>query len=420
MKKIAIFCVLIVVLFIISWCDLFGSDPCKWDPDSKHCYQAEAVNAWDPSICAKIDGKEFKQYGSNPPKDKCYMMVAAELWNYDICNKIKWWMMSYTKEDCIMEVINKNDDPGWCDHIKDKGSKQTCMENFQSANALYLKDQQIDDITQRLKDNPDDAELQAELEKVLESKKKLFPYLSSEEQSEYVKSYRENLMDDISDDDVKLAIAKEYNAYKKDNPDVDVISLLDKMKKITDKQQLIKRIDEDANYLVDAVKWQMMDIAEQWKDMAVDFVKDKAVDWLKTNGWDNLKWGIERLEWMKDKYDTASEEYEAINKKYQQLKETYDKIVAVYDKMDSFDTLVAQWKITADKAKVLKWAVLLHNGLTAVTEYVPVFGSTVSKVTDATFETVIEVAEERAARTTALDKCIDDPLNCDLDNITAY
>jgi hypothetical protein len=30
---------------------------------------------------------------------------------------------------------------------------------------------------------------------------------------------------------------------------------LDKMKKITDKQQLIKRIDEDANYLVDAVKW---------------------------------------------------------------------------------------------------------------------------------------------------------------------
>ncbi|OQB42407.1 MAG: hypothetical protein BWY04_00287 [candidate division CPR1 bacterium ADurb.Bin160] len=128
------------------------------------------------------------------------------------------------------------------------------MENFQSANALYMKDQQIDDITQRLKDNPDDAELQAELEKVLESKKKLFPYLSSEEQSEYVKSYRENLMDDISDDDVKLAIAKEYNAYKKDNPDVDVISLLDKMKKITDKQQLIKRIDEDANYLVDAVK----------------------------------------------------------------------------------------------------------------------------------------------------------------------
>ena len=77
MKKIAIFCVLIVVLFIISWCDLFGSDPCKWDPDSKHCYQAEAVNAWDPSICAKIDGKEFKQYGSNPPKDKCYMMVAV-------------------------------------------------------------------------------------------------------------------------------------------------------------------------------------------------------------------------------------------------------------------------------------------------------------------------------------------------------
>jgi hypothetical protein len=63
---------------------------------------------------------------------------------------------------------------------------------------------------------------------------------------------------------------------------------------------------------------------------------------------------------------------------------------------------------------------LLQNGLTAVTDYVPVFGSTISKITDATFEMTIKVAEERAKRTTALDKCINDPLNCDTDNISGY
>jgi len=55
-----------------------------------------------------------------------------------------------------------------------------------------------------------------------------------------------------------------------------------------------------------------------------------------------------------------------------------------------------------------------------VTEYVPVFGSTISKITNATFETTIKVAEERAKRTTALDKCIDDPLNCNTDSISGY
>lgn len=55
-----------------------------------------------------------------------------------------------------------------------------------------------------------------------------------------------------------------------------------------------------------------------------------------------------------------------------------------------------------------------------MTDYVPVFGSTISKITDATFETTIKVAEERAKRATALDKCIEDPLNCDTDNISGY
>lgn len=75
------------ILPLISGC--WDDDPCANDPDSKHCYQEQALSAGDPSMCKKIDGKEFKQYGSNPPRDKCYMMLAAKLGDYSLCNKVK-------------------------------------------------------------------------------------------------------------------------------------------------------------------------------------------------------------------------------------------------------------------------------------------------------------------------------------------
>jgi hypothetical protein len=164
----------------------------------------------------------------------------------------------------------------------------------------------------------------------------------------------------------------------------------------------------------------MTALAQAGQDEVTDIMKEKAADWIKENGWDKLKWSLKNLEWMKEKYEKWSEAYNAIDEKYQKIKWVYDQVNGIYTKMDSLDTLVAQGKLTADKANVIKWAVLLQNGLTAVTEYVPIFWSTVSTITNATFETAIKVAEERAKRTTALDKCIEDPLNCDTDNISGY
>lgn len=420
MKNYLLLLLLISPLLFLAGCNWFGEDPCADNPDSKHCYQAEAVESWDPSACKKIKWEEFKEYGSNPPRDKCYMMVAAKLGDYSICSKIKWWEMSYTKEDCIFEVIGENDDPKWCDLIKDDSRLAECNDTFRSTNAMVMKDQMIDDLTEKLRDDPENEELKAQLQKAMDAKKKLFPLLTEEEQTNYIKEYRETVMENIDDDDVKSLVSKEYIAYKNANPDANIMDLMDKMKAIADKQNLIKRIDEDANVLVDAVKEQMLSLAQQWEDALTDAAKEQTVEWIKKNGGENLKWSLEKLEWMKDKYDVASEEYAAISEKYEKIKETYDKVMAVYDKIGSFDKLVAQGKLTEDKAKVLKWAVLLQNWLTAVTEYVPVFGSTVSKITDATFETAIKVAEERAKRTTALDKCIEDPLNCDTDDISAY
>jgi len=416
-KKLLLWLLLLSLVFL-AWCR--DEDPCADSPDSKHCYQAEAVSWWDISQCNKIDWKEFKEYWSNPPRDKCFMMVAASLWDYNICNKIKWWEMSYTKADCIFEVISSKDDPQWCDRLKWKDRYQECNETFRSANALTMRDQTIDSLTQQIKDDPDNAELKAKLQKEMESKKALFPFLSATEKSTYIKEQREKIMEDVDDADVQNSIAKEYNKFKATNPNADVITMLDKMKFIADKQKIIKQADDDANTLVDAVKEQMTDLAQQWQDAVTDAIKEKAADWIKENWWEKLKRSLKNLEWMKEKYDKTSEEYASIQEKYNKLKGAYDKVNAIYGKMDSFDTLVAQWKITADKAKVLKWAVLLQNWLTAVTEYVPVFGSTISKITNATFETAVKLAEEKAKRTTAINKCIDDPEHCDTDSISWY
>jgi hypothetical protein len=63
---------------------------------------------------------------------------------------------------------------------------------------------------------------------------------------------------------------------------------------------------------------------------------------------------------------------------------------------------------------------LLDKGLEYATAYVPVFGSTISTISKETFGTVIELAKKRAERSTALEKCFDDPANCDTDKISGY
>jgi hypothetical protein len=112
--------------------------------------------------------------------------------------------------------------------------------------------------------------------------------------------------------------------------------------------------------------------------------------------------------------------YESAKSKYDKIKWVYDEVMWVYNRVDQVNKLLAEWKIDAWKAKVLKWAVLLDKWLEYATSYVPVFWSTISTISKETFWTVIELAKKRAQRSTALDKCFEDPLNCDTDKISAY
>jgi hypothetical protein len=235
---------------------------------------------------------------------------------------------------------------------------------------------------------------------------------------QYFKEKREAIMWDIEDEDVKSAISKEFTAYKSGEPNI--INQLDKLQEITKKQEMIKSADEKANELVDKMKEQLDWIVQEKQDEIVWAMWDKAQERIEKNGWAQLKYALSDLKWTMDKYEKWSAMYESAKWKYDKIKWVYDEVMWVYNRVDQVNKMLAEWKIDAWKAKVLKWAVLLDKWLEYATGYVPVFGSTISTISKETFWVVIELAKKRAERSTALDKCFDDPANCDTDKISAY
>jgi hypothetical protein len=172
--------------------------------------------------------------------------------------------------------------------------------------------------------------------------------------------------------------------------------------------------------MVDMLKGTIGDYADEKKQEAIDAMTEKGWDYMKQNGGDNLKWGLYNLEKMKEKYDKASEQYEKINSQIEKVKKTYDEMQAIYKKVDQFNKMLAEGKIDQGQAKVLKGAVMLGKGLEYATQYVPVFGSTASTITKETFDATVKLATQRAQRTNAINKCIEDPEHCDPSGISAY
>jgi uncharacterized membrane protein YhdT len=225
-------------------------------------------------------------------------------------------------------------------------------------------------------------------------------------------------MSDIEDDDVKSAISKEFTAYK--SGEWNILKQLEKLQQITEKQQTLKRLDEEANELVDTVKEQLEWIVNDKQDEIIENIWNNAQERIEKNGWSNLKSALSNYKWIMEKYEKWSKMYEDAKWKYDKLKWVYDEVMGVYNRVDQVNKMLAEWKIDAWKAKVLKGAVLLDKWLEYATWYVPVFGSTISKISKETFWTVIELAKKRAERSTALDKCFEDPANCDTDSISWY
>lgn len=421
-------------LFMLTGCDSvlsgIGALMCSLAPDSDHCFQRSAVQWGNPATCEKIKWTKFKNSWSNPPRDKCYLTIAENTQDWTVCKKIQWGLMSYTQDECIRGVSKnifndaiQKDDANGCKKLAQlpyKDDYNQCKAQLYTVDKVKGIDQKMDDIIAQLKNDKNNADLKKQLAMLEKQKSERYLWMSDGQKQQYFWEKKEAIMSDIDDEDVKSAIAKEYIANRSSTNETDINKLLTSLKDITERQKMIKQIDDDANSVMDEVKWQLVDMMNEKQDEVLDSAKEKAVDWINENGWDKLKRSLKNLEWAKDKYDKWSKQYEELNSKYQKLKWVYDEAMWIYKKIDEFNTLVAKWKLTEWQAKVLKWWVLLWKWLEYTTQYVPVFGSTISTITKDTFEATMKFATKRAQRTTAMDKCIEAPLDCDFDHITAY
>lgn len=420
-------------LFFLTSCDSIlswvGNLMCKWAPDTDHCYQFTAVQSGSPAACERIKGTKFKDTGSNPPRDKCYLTIAENKQDYTICSQIKWGLMSYTKDECeagvgqkiLSETIGK-DDIGGCEKIKKIPSASAtyndCVGKLATKEKLDGKDEKINELIEKLKSDSSNDELKKELNELKKQKEMTYNLMPDGQKQEYFKTKREEIMAWIEDDDVKSAISKEFTSYRQNETNIN--NMLDKLSEITKKQELIKSADEKANQLTDQIKEQLEGLVQDKQDEVIEAMWEKAKERIEENGGKDLKRALGDLEWAMWKYEKGSEMYVSAKSKYDKLKGAYDEVMWVYNRVDEVNKMLAEWKIDAGKAKVLKWAVLLDKWLEYATEYVPVFWSTISTVSKETFGTVIELAKKRAERSTAIEKCFDNPANCDTDKISGY
>lgn len=433
--KIIIFSFLLLWLSgcsIISW---IWKLVCEWAPDTDHCYQFTAIQSWNPDECEKIKWRKFQDYWSNPPKDKCYLTIAQNKQDHTICSKIKWWFMSYTKEECEKRVWSKilfesleKDDINWCNKIKkipnSSSTYNDCIWKLATKEKLDYKDMKIKELTKKIFLDTKDEKLKEELKKELDNLKKqketIYNLMNDTQKSAYLKEQREKIMSWINDEEVKSEISKEFIEYKKQETNIN--KLLDKLSEITEKQKLIKKTDEKINNLTDKMKKQLILLVNDNSDKKeLQKVFKDPKEWFEENWWKEINMMLSNMERINDRYINSSKAEDKITKmKYIRLKSDFDEIKKLYDNIDKINKLEKEWKIDNKKAKTLRWAVLLGKWIEFTTKYVPVFWWTISDISWETFEVVIDFAKKRAQRTTSLEKCFEDPENCDVEDITAY
>ncbi len=147
-------------------CDASSGDP--------HCTQEAAVQSDVVENCDKVAQKdEFKQFGSNPPRDKCVVMVAANNEDPAKCDNVKGGVMSYTKEDCLKGITETARDPATCSKLgsKDLGACINSVAEKTFADIDKLKDmksktkQDIAELQSKMSDLSKQAELLTNINK---------------------------------------------------------------------------------------------------------------------------------------------------------------------------------------------------------------------------------------------------------------
>ncbi len=243
-----------------------------------------------------------------------------------------------------------------------------------------------------------------------------------------------DLINDVTDQDARSDIIKTFIKEREKRDDLTIKQQQDLLAEIKQQYEFNQQMDEQANTLkantVDKLTEQVNKLVdektEQAKQGAWDWFKEKTYGWVQGRDPANAKYvetaklAEERYNQAVEKYNDALDKYQAGKDYFDNAKKAYDEVKEVMDNVRRLQDKVNSGQISEDRARVLKGGVLLGKGLEHMTGYIPVFGDTASQVTAGTFQATMRFAEKRAERTTKLDKCIDDPDNCDPNGISAY
>lgn len=170
-KNIGSLAAILILPFFLSGCGTINEWACSFFDDPDHCLQNNAIQEADPDACAKIEGADFADSGSNPPRDKCYLKIAENTGDLGVCDKIEGGPYSYSKEECILETAIKFENPSGCKMLSgaDKEKCVAAVSPSVTAGGVVEIDEQIAFLKDKLKEAAD-PELQKQLEG-LESKR---------------------------------------------------------------------------------------------------------------------------------------------------------------------------------------------------------------------------------------------------------
>ncbi len=135
----------------------FMAIACDFFPDSEHCWQGAAVQEGQVAECEKVSGEKFAGSGSNPPRDKCYLMIAENTGDLSACDQIKGGLMSYSREECLLNASVKFSDPSGCNKLAG-ATKADCLAQIGpklDPGAVIEYDDQIALIKEELKKGAD-------------------------------------------------------------------------------------------------------------------------------------------------------------------------------------------------------------------------------------------------------------------------
>ena len=291
---------------------------CAVSSEPDHCWQAVAIQDANPDECAKVTGKDF--VGQNPPRDKCYLLIADETNDYGPCKDIQGGFTSYTPNECVTNIVIKNGDPDGCKNLDGLPAQQACLEAFKTsitADKLTEINDEVDKAKSEAGANPDDKDAKDKLDKLLAKQAAMFENAPEATKSTFMKNSRETILKDVDDADVKAEIVKQTLALRDQNPGMSLNDQLAKLKEVKEQQETVKRLDDEANTLMDQVK----STASDYATTAIsDAAEAKARQLLSDHGSDSLKDGIAQIEGLKEKYDKASEPFKKLEEQFQGLR----------------------------------------------------------------------------------------------------